>query len=731
MHKDESRRAGYALIIAGLLATTPAHAQETDASNENDTIVVTATRTEKLLLETPAAVTVKNLDDLREIGFTYGTDEFRGVPGVFFRQGEGDGDEFPFITIRGVTGNHGNDTFLALIDGIPFVGPDEEVLLTEIPYGSIENVEIVRGPVSALYGRGAIAGAVNYLTRTPTRNGGRLEFTGGSDDYYRAAGGVEGVIGDFSFLADAAYENYDGWRENSARETINLFLKGIWSPTDQTALTAYLSYINRDAEVPSVIPTLSDGTIVDVVGERRSFLGLRPTRNDIEGFIGALRLNHEFADNLNVQVTGHARQFDTDIRLNFYDAFGFDPSRNVMGINGFASQTDATVFVGEAIVNWETGRHNIVAGVSGERATLDEADQWTGQFGFTFECGFAFYLVEIDYTTGELVNLDNPCFVTDQLRTAADTTNTFWSAFVQDEIALTSNLTLTVGARYDAFRRKVEFDVLGTLPSDDVAEGDEGAFAPKASLAYDYGPGIFYASYGRGFNSNFGPVFQWDTSQYARVEEPTTIDSFEIGWKGAALDGRLEWETALFYLTQRNRRLFVSNPDPMGPPSLATTGQKFSSRGIETSFRINPFDGTNITINYTYLDPEWDELILSSFGGDVDLTGADPTGVADHIVYVELNQDITDWLSARATYEYTSDYQVTQANNISKLGAIDLVNFAATARLPGRDDFSLSLSVLNVFDNEYYYFFGGFREAATNVTPGTPRQFRATLRKAF
>lgn len=732
MYMGDSKGAGFALIAAGVVtASAPAYAQETENADEEDTIVVTATRTEKPLLETPAAVTVQNLDALREIGFTYGTDEFRGVPGIFFRRGEGDGEEFPFITVRGVTSNNGQDTFLALIDGIPFIGPDEEVLLTEIPYGSVENVEIVRGPVSALYGRGATAGAVNYLTRTPTKNGGRLEFTGGSDDYYRAAGGVEGVIGDVSFLADAAYENYEGWRENSARETINLFLKGVWSPSEETTLTGYLSYINRDAEVPSTIPTLADGTIVEFVGERRSFLGLLPTNNDIEGFIGALRLNHAFTDNFDIQITGHARQFDNNFRVNFYDTFGFDPSRNVMAINGFAAQTDATVFVGEALISWRSGRHTIVAGVSGERATQDQQDRWTGQNGFSFECGFAFYLVEIDYTTGELLNLDNPCFVLDELRTDAETTNTFWSAFVQDEIELTQNLTLTVGARYDAFKRSIDFNVLGTFPTDAVADGDEGAVSPKASLAYDYGSGLIYASYGRGFNSNFGPIFAWDPSRFARVERPTTIDSYEIGWKGSALDGRFEWETALFYLEQKNRRIFVSNPDPMGPSTLATTGQKFSSRGFEMALRAYPTDKTKLTVNYTYLDPEWDELIVSSFGGDIDLTGTDPQGVADHIVYVELNQDITDWLSARATYEYYSDYQVTQANNIPKRGAFDLVNFSATARMPGRDDFSLSLSVLNAFDNEYYYFLGGLREAATNVSPAPPRQIRASLRKTF
>lgn len=695
-----------------------------------ETIVITATRTEKLLLEVPAALTVQNFTELRDVGFTFGTDEFRGVPGLFFRRGEGDGDQFPFVTVRGVTGSQGNDALLALIDGIPFVSPDEQVLFTEIPYGSIERAEIVRGPVSALYGRGAIAGAINYFLPTPKENGGRIELSAGSDDFYRAAGSAQGVFGDFALLGDVAYQNYEGWRENSASENLNIFLKGIWSPTPDTSVTAYFSYSNRDTEVPSAIPTLPDGTILDVFGGREGFIGLPPTRNNVEGFMGALRVNHEFSDDLDIQITAHARNFDSDIRLNFLDTFGFDPSRNIFAVNGFDSQSDATVFVGEAIVNWKTGRHTIVAGLTGERATQHETDSWTGQNGFTFECGFAFYLIEVDFTTGQVLNRDNPCFVVDDVLTSANTTNTFFGAFVQDEIALTDHLTLTIGARYDTFRRRIDFDILSALPTDNVATGSEGAISPKASLAYDYGPGLVYASYGRGFSSNFGPIFLWDPDRFARDEQPTTIDSFEIGWKGAAFDGRFEWETALFYLEQKNRRFSIANPDPMGPPTLSTTGQKFSSRGFEMSLRAYPTDTTKVTVNYTYLDPEWDELIIFSFFGDQDLSGTDPTGVADHIVYVELNQEINNWLSARATYEYYSDYEVTQANNVQD-GAYHLVNLAATAIAPGREDISLAVSVLNLFDNEYFYFLGGLRDAATNVSPAPPRQFRVTLRKTF
>jgi len=140
-----ARRLG-AAVIAGLSTLAPAGAYAETAAGPIEELVVTATRLERDVMKVPAAVTVQNMEDLRRQGFTYGTDEFRGVPGVFFRRGEGDRDEFPFVVFRGITGNHGNDTFLALIDGIPFVGPDEEVFLREVPYPAVERVEIVRGP---------------------------------------------------------------------------------------------------------------------------------------------------------------------------------------------------------------------------------------------------------------------------------------------------------------------------------------------------------------------------------------------------------------------------------------------------------------------------------------------------------------------------------------------------------------------------------------------------------
>lgn len=144
------------LRLTGLsLLAIPGAAAAQDATTDpsSETIVVTATRSEQALVNVPADVTVKDVETLRRDGFTYGTEEFRGVPGVSFRRGEGDGDEFPFVSIRGSTGTEG---YLTLIDGIPFIGNDEEGILNIVPYPALERVEIVKGPVSALYGRGAL-----------------------------------------------------------------------------------------------------------------------------------------------------------------------------------------------------------------------------------------------------------------------------------------------------------------------------------------------------------------------------------------------------------------------------------------------------------------------------------------------------------------------------------------------------------------------------------------------
>lgn len=745
-------------VLASILALLPfemalaqgAGAVETDASNEAedpaalgdvvevDEIVVTATREEEPVLEVPTSVTVQSMERLRQRGFVVGTDEFRGVPGVFVRRGGGDNDEFPLISIRGLTGNHGNDTFLAMIDGVPFVSPDEEVLLYEVPYDVVDSVEIVRGPVSALYGRGGIGGAVNYRTRPLTGDRTQITLSGGNEGFARGGALIERAFDNGAgLMLSANHEEFDGWRENSEREITSLFLKGSIPVGERGKLNSYLTYYDRFSEVPSVIPTTPDGTIIDVGGGSEAYIGFEPTFNDVEGLIGALKYEHSISDTLGLQFTGQVRDFEREGGLNFYSQSGFDPENTTVGFNGFGSENESTIFYGEGTLTWSAGgRHSIVAGLAAERAEMDKSENWSGAFGFGCPgspFGFSFYSIFVDYSTGEVLNdtPDNFCFRRNEVRVAADMTNTFYGAFIQDEISLTDRWTLTLGLRYDEFDREIDFRILDTEPSDQTVTGDSDAVTPKISLSYRYGGGMLYGSYSEGFNSNFGPLFQWDPTQFARVERPTTLDNYELGWKGRGLDGRLEWETAVFFLEQNDRRVFVSNPDPFGPDQVATTGQLYSSRGLEASLRFRPTQRTQAVFNYAYVDPEWDELILPGrFGApDQNFSGATPTGVPENTFYVDLEHEFSRWATARLTYEWYDDYLVDLANRVSA-GGYDLLGISASFNVSSNA--VVDVSITNLLDEEYFFFLSGLDNTlASRVTPGVPRLARATLRWKF
>lgn len=721
--------ASFALAFAYLPAS--AFGQEAPVSASSDELItVTATRTARALEQVPAAIVIQNVEQLRVQGFTYGTDEFRGVTGVSFRRGEGDGDVFPFVSIRGSTGTDG---FLALVDGVPFVGIFEEPLFSEVPYDALDRVEIVKGPLSALYGRGAIYGGVNYITKPVDRDAVSASMTVGNYDYYRGSASISTRLGENGgLLIGGAYENFEGWREQSKREIGTVFGKLEYTLAERTKVTLFGNYLNRSVEVPNGLPV--DPATGTVLGDRKVFLGFGDPFQDVEGIIGAAVIEQELGNQVTLKLTGQHRRFDGETVLNFYDAFGLALDRGVFGVNGYRGETRQRVWYGEATLAASFGAHNIIVGASYEDTRNRSFAAWSGQNGFTPECGFTFYLAEIDIATGAVVNRNNPCFVIDDPLTDARFHDRFFGAFIQDEIALTDRLTATIGGRYDSFRRRSDFAPLAASGPGGTARLKADAFSPKAALSYRTDFGQLYASYGRGFNSNFGPTFENDPAQYFRPElKPTTIDAVELGIKGRALGDTLRFEAAAYRTWQSNRRVGIPNPDAetdfSAPPNLITFGQQYVVTGFEGALDIRPREGTQFRVQYSHIDAEWDELLLSSFSGPLDFSGNTPVGVAPNIVFVSAEQRILPWLTGRASVEFYDDYAVTTDNSLFA-GSYELVSIGATIAPTGWRGIALDLSVTNLFDTEYFSFFGGTR-APTYATPGPPRFARASLRASF
>ncbi|MEZ5331719.1 MAG: TonB-dependent receptor [Thermoanaerobaculia bacterium] len=172
------------LALATLLVATAVPAQEDDGDEEKQTveevIVVTASRTEQKLQESPAAISVITSQEIEEAPVDDFGDVLRNVPGVNVAQFSARDVQ---VTSRGST-NSLAASQLVLVDGrsiyLDFFG---FVIWEYLPVnpGEIQQVEVVRGPGSAVWGANAMTGVINVITKRPRDMVGTTVTVGGGE----------------------------------------------------------------------------------------------------------------------------------------------------------------------------------------------------------------------------------------------------------------------------------------------------------------------------------------------------------------------------------------------------------------------------------------------------------------------------------------------------------------------------------------------------------------------
>jgi outer membrane receptor for ferrienterochelin and colicins len=203
------------LALAATLVLAPLAVAAQDAP-PLQTIVVTATRHAMLALDAPAAMSVVTREQIEARGADDALDALRGETGVSL-QGRSIGGR-KVISLRGMDSKH----TLFLVDGQRIGASDGTVGHSDfqydwIPVADIERIEVVRGPLSVLYGSEAMGGVVNVITRQAGdrwRGSARLEGsrTGGDrgGGGHRASASVDGPLADgWSLRAGAALSRRD------------------------------------------------------------------------------------------------------------------------------------------------------------------------------------------------------------------------------------------------------------------------------------------------------------------------------------------------------------------------------------------------------------------------------------------------------------------------------------------------------------------------------------------
>ena len=163
-------------------------------SQQIEEVTVTARRREEDTQDVPIAIASFSQEFIEKQGVVSTEDVVKLVPGVQFDQGFSAADTR--ISIRGINNERGRASVAQLIDGIDISGENVTAggggSLLNTTLLDLERVEVIKGPQSALYGRNAFAGAINYVTVKPDLEEFQIEAQVDAAEY--STGKVKGAV---------------------------------------------------------------------------------------------------------------------------------------------------------------------------------------------------------------------------------------------------------------------------------------------------------------------------------------------------------------------------------------------------------------------------------------------------------------------------------------------------------------------------------------------------------
>lgn len=260
------------IVRGGLCATAMSLALPVVAAESGDTLVVTASATEQNLKDAPASISVITQEDLKRKPVQNLKDVLQDVPGV---QLTNEGDNRKGVSIRGLDSSY----TLILIDGKRVssrnaVFRHNDFDLNWVPVDAIERIEVVRGPMSSLYGSDALGGVVNIITKkigqkwtgTLSADSTIQEHRDRGDTYngqfYTSGPLVDGVLGlkAYGSLSKREKDDQQSSSTSSTGETPRIEgftsrdanVEFAWTPTENHDFTAGYGFDRQDRDSDSL-----------------------------------------------------------------------------------------------------------------------------------------------------------------------------------------------------------------------------------------------------------------------------------------------------------------------------------------------------------------------------------------------------------------------------------------------------------------------------------------------
>jgi iron complex outermembrane recepter protein len=560
---------------------------------------------------------------------------------------------------------------------------------------NVEAIEVLKGPSSILYGRGALGGSINIIRKKPQAvRSGDVFYRGGRFNTHQIALGTTGPVGQSDRLlyrTDLSFEASDGWRAAGA-DRLNVAPSLTWLISPRARLTLHQVFVRDKFDGDGGVPL----NIIELPDFRRDAnFGLPQDRVLVEDsqtqalFTGRLTSGWELRNSVSVQRTSD-KYFVTegvygspDENLVYREPLDFHHIRRPV-----QNQTEVVGRVSGA------GTHNLLFGYEYHRDKYrtevtagDDPDCLCGYWWLT--------IAPMDITT--MAETQGPLDIDTVERTTFvnDQTHAF---YVQDQMDLTPRIKVNLGYRADNYERDVTR--VGGFP-----------FTPqhRAQTAHSYRAGLVFAPrYDQQLyfatSSSFTPVntVPADGSQL----EPSTARNYEVGHRWQGWSGRVDTTAAFYYLVRDNVTIQQS------VISFIQVGEQ-NAKGLDLD--VNTDLGRNAFLVFNY------GLSVPKFKDAGDLDGMTPRFVPKHNVNLWLRKGFPGGFNGGFGLRYLAA-QFGDNENTQRLEDYTIFSGAVGYRRPG---WEWSLNAENLFNNDDYFLPGHF---GNNAFPGQPINVTTTIR---
>lgn len=638
------------LLAAPLAADGPAVLEE---------VRVTATRLPTDVLDLPFAAARVDGEAVQRGRQQLGLDEaLAGQPGLFFQNRYNFAQDLR-IAIRGfgARANFGIRGIRIFADDIPQTLPDGQGSVDAIDLGSVESVEVIRGPFSAVYGSSS-GGVIHLRTEEgPPAPAFSARINGGAYGFRQWQAKVGGQWGAFNALGNLSSTRLDGYREHSAFRSTLFNGKFRYDIDPATRLTLIVNAVDSPrADDPGAL------TAAEVARDRRQAAArnlLFDAGEELDQQTVGATLRRDLGEGRELLLRGYYVQRD------FVNRLPFDVNSNGQG----GSVDLGRSFAGAgAQYAWNAGwlgwSHRLVVGLDYD-AQRDHRMRYANNLG----------------VLGDLT--------TDQ---DEDVTNA--AVFVQDVVALSDRLDLTLGARYD----DIDYEVTDRTAVEASGRRSFTRFSPMAGLSWAVRDAVrLYGNVSTSFDppattelaNPYGP------SGFNPDLDPQQATNYELGLKGLQT-GRLRYDLAVF-------RIDVE--DEIVPFELEGSGQSFfrnagrsTHQGVEASATVALLEGLTGSVAYTWSDFSFDHY--TGAAGEV-YDGNRIPGIPEHLA--EFSLDWTHGSGFFAGWEvlYAGTFYADDANAV-RAGDYVVSDLRAGYRWR-RGEWALEpfAGVNNLFDQRY------------------------------